>query len=368
MGSALSLATAAQGGRVAWVVPSYRNGRPLWRAAENAVAPLKQAHQVQVNRADRTIEFRNGGGLGIYSADSPDSLRGEAFHLVIEDEAARIPPDVHTDVILPTLADYDGEAILISTPKGRNWFWVEYKRGVDDGRYQAAFTAPSSANPSARIRRAFELARERVSERTFRQEWLAEFVEDGSYFYNIDQVATVKTPESPADHKEHTFVMGVDWAKSYDFTVLTVICRQCSRVVDWERFNKIDYTFQRARLKALFDKWKVSKILPERNSIGEPNIEMLVRENLPIINGADGRRGFNMTASTKAALMESLALALGQGKLTVPVIYGDELRAFEIETRPIGPARYGAPEGLHDDMVISLALAWQAAQTGLQIW
>src|SRR5689334_11939507 len=93
LGSALSLATASQGGRVAWVVPSYRNGRPLWRAAETAVGNLKRDGLVDVNRSERTIEFSNGGGLGIYSADSPDSMRGEAFHLVVEDEAARIPPD-----------------------------------------------------------------------------------------------------------------------------------------------------------------------------------------------------------------------------------------------------------------------------------
>ncbi len=31
-----------------------------------------------------------------------------------------------------------------------------------------------------------------------------------------------------------------------------------------------------------------------------------------------------------------------------------------MERLPSGLLRYGAPEGMHDDMVMSLALAWQA--------
>lgn len=181
LGGTLSLATAARGGRVAWVVPIYRNGRPIWRWAEAAVAPLRKAGIVAVNRAERTIDFLSSGGfLGIYSADNEDSIRGEAFHLVIIDEAAMVPETAWTDVIQPTLADYHGDAILISTPKGRNWFWREFQRGLADGREIASFTAPSSANPNPRIQQAAAKARTRVSDRTYRQEWLAEFVEDGT--------------------------------------------------------------------------------------------------------------------------------------------------------------------------------------------
>jgi hypothetical protein len=37
-----------------------------------------------------------------------------------------------------------------------------------------------------------------------------------------------------------------------------------------------------------------------------------------------------------------------------------ELLAFEAERLPSGLLRYGAPQGYHDDCVMSLALAWQA--------
>jgi predicted phage terminase large subunit-like protein len=183
LGMAVSLACASAGGRVAWIVPTYKNGRPLWRAAESSAARLRPKH-VSLNRSERTIDFSNGGFLAIYSADSPDAIRGEAFNLVILDEAAKIAEDVWTDVIQPTLADVDGDAILISTPRGRNWFWREYQRGLIDGREIMSWTAPSSANPSPQIRRAAELAQYRIPERSYRQEWLAEFVEDGTTVFS----------------------------------------------------------------------------------------------------------------------------------------------------------------------------------------
>jgi predicted phage terminase large subunit-like protein len=179
---AVALATAARGGKVAWVVPTYRNGRPLWRWAEIATGPLVKRGLVSLNRTERTVEFTESGGfLGLYSADNDSSIRGEWFNLAILDEAAQIAEETWTDVIQPTLADANGDAILISTPKGKNWFWREWQRGIGqmDGEY-AAFTAPSSANPNPAIRRAAELAADRVPPNTYKQEWLAEFVSDAN--------------------------------------------------------------------------------------------------------------------------------------------------------------------------------------------
>lgn len=361
MGGAVSLATAARGGRVAWIVPTYRNGRPLWRMAEAAAGSLRQAGAASLNRSERVIEFASGGLFGIYSADSPDSIRGESFDLAVLDEAARIPQEAWQDVIQPTLADHDGDAILISTPKGLNWFYEEWKRGRANMREIAGFRAPSADNPNRAIRRAAELARSRVPARTYKQEWLAEFVTDGSYFQGVDECATVTAPDATAQHEGHSIVMGVDWGRTHDATVLTLLCQDCSRVVDWERMTGTEYRHQRARLKLLSDRWGACGILPERNSMGQPNIEELIVDDLPVMVGPDNAPGWNMTAANKPLLVEALALALERGEIQVPEEYADELRAFEITTRSEGAPRFGAPEGAYDDRVISLALSWQAA-------
>lgn len=171
--------SASNGGRVAWVVPNYKNGRALWRWVKAVLGPLKASGWAVINEQERTIEFPHTGGfLGIYSADNADAIRGEWFHLVVLDEAARIAEEVWTDIIQPTLADVGGDAILISTPKGKNWFWREWMRGVSDGVRIAAFRAPSRDNPNPRIRLAASVAKTVTSENTYRQEWEAEFVDE----------------------------------------------------------------------------------------------------------------------------------------------------------------------------------------------
>lgn len=355
LGGTTAVACAARGARVAWVVPTYKNGRPLWRWAYNTVAPLKASRAVSVNQSERVMEFQGGGGLAIYSMDNPDSILGEAFHLVIIDEAARIAEMVWTDAIMPTLADYGGRAILISTPKGKNWFWKEWVRGQEDRPDVRSWQAPSRDNPNPRIQRAAELARDRVSERTYQQEWLAQFVDDGSIFRGVHAAATTTTTAREAGH---TYVMGCDWGKYNDYTVLTVIDATTHRMVAMDRFNQIDYTLQIGRVQALAERYDPDMILAEKNSIGDPILERLYYElNLPV-------RAFETTNASKAKVIDSLSLAFERQSLAIlsdPVLIG-ELQAYEAERLPSGLLRYSAPEGMHDDCVMSLALAWQAAE------
>jgi hypothetical protein len=358
------MATASQGGSVAWVVPTYANGRSLWRWAENVTANLRANKYATANKTERVIEFPTTGGLfGIYSADSEDSIRGEKFHLVVIDEAARVSESTWTDVIQPTLADYAGDAILISTPKGLNWFHDEWVNGKDCMNNEfASWQAPSRANPNPLIRAAYEKAShsDRIPTRTFQQEWNAEFVADGAYFQNVDNACTITQPDLPEQHSGHYVVGGLDWALSEDYTVLTLSCRDCNRVIFWYRDNKIDYTWQRARIIEECQRYNVSGLLPERNSIGEPNIEMLMQAGVRILQGPGGVYGFNTTATTKPDLIQRLAGGLEHGGFKVPADYADELRSYEVETLASGHPKFGAPSGQHDDRVMSLALAWYA--------
>ena len=75
--------------------------------------------------------------------------------------------------------------------------------------------------------------------------------------------------------------------------------------------------------------------------------------------------GVQLTNATKANIIESLALALETGGLEIlddPVLVA-ELQAYESERLPSGLMRYSAPDGLHDDAVMALALAWSAVST-----
>ena len=133
-------------------------------------------------------------------------------------------------------------------------------------------------------------------------------------------------------------------------------------LVHIDRMNQVDYHLQLQRLQAIFERWRPVTILAEANSMGQPLIEQMQRLGLPV-------RGFTTTNATKAQIVEELALSFEQSRITIPnnpVLIG-ELEAFGMERLPSGQTRYSAPEGLHDDCVISLCLAHHACNTRPQI-
>lgn len=356
LGGVLVGLTLQQHGRVAWVAPTYKNTRPMWRWLQMALADDAKHKRVSIHKSERTIETQRGGFVGLYSGDNIDSIRGEAFHLVVIDEAAKIAEDAWTDAIMPTLADFDGDAVLISTPRGKNWFYTEWIRGQGQDKGHRSWTSPTSDNPMPTIRRAFDKVRSRVPERSFRQEWLAEFVDDGSLFRNVTACATAK----PLDGRrgDRTYIAGLDWALSYDFTVLTIIDANTRELVFIDRYNGVDYSMQRQRIKAACDRFGIAGMIAESNAMGKPNNDELRRMGLPV-------RDFVTTNATKADAIESLAAAFEQGNIRIlddPTLIA-ELQSYEVERLPSGMVRYSAPEGMHDDTVMSLALAWQGAMS-----
>ncbi len=350
MSGSYGVACANRGGAVAWVVPTYKNARAPWRLAESFVAPALRS--LRVNRTERLIEFPSGGRLAVYSADNDVALRGEAFDVVIVDEAAMVREETFTDVLLPTLADRDGRILLISTPKGRNWFWREWMRGQSGDPHVASFRAPTSDNPMPSIRRAAQLARERVSDRTYRQEWLAEFVEDGGgVFRGVRRCATAYP--QPQANPDHAYVIGVDWGRTHDSTVITVLDTTDRAVAAIDRFTQTDYATQISRLRAMWERFGRPAVFVEQNSMGGPLLEQLSREGVTV-------RGFQTTATSKAVIIDALALAFEREDIRIlddPTLIA-ELEAFESSTLPSGAIRYAAPDGLHDDHVMSLAIAW----------
>jgi len=124
-----------------------------------------------------------------------------------------------------------------------------------------------------------------------------------------------------------------------------------------DRFSGVGWDLQRDRLKSLVQRWQPQIIWAEANSIGEPNIEALTREGLPV-------RPFFTTSKSKSPLIESLALAIERNDISLlddPVLLG-ELANYSLQRLPSGAWRYSAPSGGHDDTVIATALAWYGAQ------
>ena len=355
LGIDLIIDKALDGYPVGWFSPTYRMLNEVWK---EIVETTKQL-QTRVAKQEHRIELITGGVIDCWSLDAADSVRGRKYARVIVDEAAMVPDlgDAWQAAIRPTLTDYTGDAFFLSTPKGINFFHECYSRGVDQTQSEwKAWHAPTTANPYIDPAEV-ESARQELPEQVFRQEYLAEFLQnDGAVFRNIDACLSPDT----GDHKGHRLFAGVDWGQQNDFTVISVVCATCHREVELDRFNKIEWAFQRARLKAVMDRWKVQAVIAETNSIGQPNLEALVREGLPV-------RGFETTASSKPPLIQSLALALERVECQwLPDPVGRvELLSYEAKrNQTTGRVSYSAPSGGHDDTVMARALAWECVQRG----
>ena len=346
-----------------WGAPTFKQAMIAWEELERAVGNV-----ATFRKGDQEVRFPTGSKLYIRSLDNPDNARGYTADFVILDEAGYIPEDAYYNVIRQMLIDTGGDLWALGTPQGRNWFWREHRGAsdrddsmsweiptvgcaVENGelvRVQSKYENPFI--PFTEIRNMFQTMPEDV----FRQEVLAEFIKfGGSVFRNIEPCLYTQNGKDPIEeHKDHMKILTVDWAKHQDYTVIDVGCGDCHIELEMDRFQQIDYTVQRDRLKDLYDKWEPEIVIAEGNSIGEPNVELLWEDDIPV-------QTFTMTGANKPGLIRSLATALERGawKFIDEKNATFELEAFEQKTNPsTGRSTYSAPRGAHDDTVIARAL------------
>jgi len=341
------LDVAAQGGRAWWVSPSYKTSEVGWRPLRQITRKIPGA---EIRLVDRVVNFPGGGFVAVRSADNPDSLRGEGLDFVVMDECAFMQKEAWTEAIRPALSDRQGKVLFISTPKGRNWLWEIYQRGVSGEDGWQSWTFPTSSNPFI-AKEEIEAAKRDLPEMIFRQEYLAEFIDDAGGVFRRVQEAAVLEPKEYEEGKQ--YIAGVDVAASVDFTVVSVLDAESKEMVYLDRFNRVDYPVLIDRLESVYHRYHLTSMVVETNSIGRPVIDELATRGLNIVP-------FTTTSATKQAIIQSLQSALENGSILVlnnPVLIG-ELLSFESKRAPSGSFTYSAPDGMHDDCVMSLAIAW----------
>jgi len=359
----LAVERALSGGRVLESAPVYGQTEAFWQYVKTICRDLITARVVEKRETERVIEFPTGGRIRSKTAWDADSLRGDNADLLILDEFAMMNPSAWLEVGAPMLLDRDGDAIFTSTPRRKNHFYTMCLKAQQDttGRW-AVFQATTYDNPHLSSDALRDITQD-MTEEMVRQELMAEFLDsEGAVFRNI--AACMGAPITiPDEHKGHRIIAGIDWGKQADFTVISIGCQTCRKEVARDRFNQIDYAFQRGRLKELYDKWTPAVIVAESNAMGEPIIEQLQRDGLPV-------RGFATTATSKPMLIENLALALerGEWQWQADALWQMELEAYERTVSPqTGRSRYNAPEGVHDDTVIARALMLRAIGNAVEI-
>lgn len=338
-----------------WVGLTWRSAsmKRAWRVMLHTARRLLRAlgldEKEHVNRSNYEIRLPGMGEIWFRTAENPASLAGEGVTGVVLDEVTIMREEVWAEYVQPTLLDTGGWAALTGVPKGRNWVYTLWHEVQNQPNWLCvhATTYDNPFIPKERI----DALRATLPDTMFRQEILAEFVDvEGVIFRNVEACSTAQ----PLERGEpgHLYVYGIDWGKTEDYTVFSIIDPATRTQVYVDRFNRVEYGFGLKRLKALAERFPPQVIIAEGNSVGERLAEEMWAMGLPV-------QRFITTHQSKKEVIENLAIALESRTVTLLAdpTQMDELRVFSATILPSGRVRYEAPPGMHDDTVIALALA-----------
>ena len=163
-----------------YVAPSYRMAKQIvWEDLKLLLKEKRWAKRI--NESELTVTLINNSIIMLRSADNPDSIRGVGLDFVVIDEAADIDEEAWRAVIRPTLSDREGSALIISSPKGRNWLYDAYQNAkhLADWHSWQYSTAEGGIVTESEI----EQAKRDLDERTFQQEYMAKFVDYSGIIY-----------------------------------------------------------------------------------------------------------------------------------------------------------------------------------------
>lgn len=337
-----------------WIAPTYRQTEIAFNLLSDALAPVLSS---KPNRSKLRLDLINNAVIECRSAERYENMRGDGPSFVVFDEASKCPKAAWTEVVRPALADTQGGAIFISTPWGHDWFYELFQRGQDTSEVDYwSKSFPTSANPFI-PKAEIEEAKRTLPEMVFAQEFLAIFLDDAATVFRRVDKAAVGTFADP--EQGHSYIIGWDLAKYTDFSVFTVLDTVTQSVVAWERFNGVDYDKQiDEHLLPLARRYNDAHVVMDSTGVGDPVLTEVRKRDISV----EGYALSNNIAKNK--LIDGAVVAVEKQYIIFPPIQTliDELKSYGYEYTASRNIVYSAPDGKHDDCVISLALAIYGAK------
>lgn len=326
------ISEALKGNQVAYITPTYKLAKTFFEKLIKVV-------QFEHNKSDLIIYFPNGGSVEFFTGERLDNLRGRKFHFVVVDEASFIPnlEDGWLNSIRPTLTDYKGRGLFLSTPRGKNYFYQLYCKQEQDWE---SYKFTTYDNPYIDVDEIND-ARRQLPEAVFEQEYMANPMENAANPFGNNFINQCTKPISSLEPMYY----GIDLAKSVDWTVIIGLDIN-GNVAYYNRFQK-DWASTKETILTL-DRSK--PVIIDSTGVGDAITEDLQRY-------FQRMHGFKYTAQSKQQLMELLAQTIHQNQVGFPEgPIKSELEVFEYVYTATG-VRYNAPSGFHDDCVNALGLA-----------
>lgn len=300
------------------------------------------------------IRFRNGSWIiALPCGRYGHTLRGHTAHLVILDEAAFIPEEVISNVVLPMVSTTNGYVWMLSTPWDKDHIFY---RAFSDAKGWSVYHLPSSVNPL--ISKEFlEEQRRLIGEERYLMEYEACFIDDARSFYPMTLIRPCL--EDYQLTLEGEVYGGYDPGGREDYAAFVCVRREGDglRVCYIDAKLGLTYSEFTALIASLKSRASFAKICVDETGLGGPVVEHLRELGLPC-------EGIKLTESSKERVLGNLKLLLEQRRITLPFdnMLIQHLNAVEFEVTRSGGLRFTHRQGTHDDLAYALALACWAAR------
>lgn len=338
----LSKGGALDGRPCGWFAPAYKYLDEAWRETIKVLSPVIASKHSQQHR----IELITGGSVEYWTMDSPDAGRSRKYALVIIDEAAIASnlEECWNEGIRPTLADLQGIAWMLSTPKGHNYFKKLYDKAGDNPEW-ARWQMPTSRNPHI-LPSEITALKEDLPNIVFQQEILAQFVDLEGATLKREWLQYGKCPAGVS------VVFGVDLAISTkqdaDYTAVVVMAKDIIGnvfVIDAQRIRAPFHQVLQF-IEQMATKWHPVTIGIEQVQYQAAVIQELLRTTkLPV----QGIRPDKDKLTRLLPMVARYEQHLVFHEHDLPGWFENELLSF--------------PVGSHDDGVDALAYAFQVLPT-----
>lgn len=338
-----------------WVAPTVNQAKI---AFDRMKVQISDRSFYTANETNRIITLAHDAKIAFKTAEKPDNLYGDDVYAFVFDEFTRARESAW-HALRSTITSTGGKGKFIGNVKGsKNWghkLAMKAKANEDIDYEYFKITAYDAANSGMMTKdgRAFidEIiaAKKDLPENVFKELYLAEATDEGSNPFNLRAIrlCTEEMSRQPA------ICYGVDLAKSFDYSV-EIGLDKTGAVCHFERYQS-DWRQTTTRIKQLNKPMAI-----DSTGVGDPIAE-------DVAGAIADVEMFKFTDLSRQQLLEGLAVAIQKRLITFPegrITY--ELEQFEYVYTNSG-VRYRAPEGEHDDCVMSLALAWHRWKTAINM-
>ena len=355
------------------VAPSLRQSMILSDRIQDHLANLTpQQRRKWITKQQRTqILFSNQSRI-IALPCSENLLRGYTAHVIIADEANFFQNDqnIFYSILLPMLSTTNGTLIASSTPWNRDS--VFYRFTQDTGFRKYVVTCEEAVKAGLMTQQFIDQMKQLLPTERFQREYESQFVEDvDAWLTQSLIVSCIDSNLGPYDFQDMPkgeFYVGVDFGKEQDYSVVLVVEKfpNAAKMVHVHRFPlHTEFASVIGYVKSLQDRWQtVRAVYADITGVGGYIVEDMVR------SGIQNIKGVNFTVQSKEEMATILREKMRTSQLKIPYVptrrledidLTAELNIEKYELMKTGHLRFSHPEGGHDDVFWSVALAVYAS-------